>query len=474
MKNTFTTTIKHVAFGAVASLVIIGAVSAAPSPAHACIKALGFLDPICVITGKADLPLPGFNNNDAPAQQTINNTYNNSNNVNSNVNSPNSTVGGTPVVYNTTPIYNYNYPSYPSNPPLQAPLNVTCYPNVLSARTGDNVSWYASAYGGNGSYNYSWTGTDGLSGYGSSISKRYYNTGYKSATVTVVSGNQTISRNCDDTVNVYGDYYYNNPPTYYPPTYYPLTVSCSANMTSAGTGVTVRWTAYVSGGTGSYSYSWTGTDSLSGSSQSVSRAYYNPGYKYATVTVWSGGYSVTQSCSNSVNVYTYNNYPQYPQYPVYQGNLDIACYAENRNISVGQTAVWKAEATGGVAPYTYIWSGSDGLSGTGSVLSKTYSSAGNKAAVLTVRSADGRQETRDCSTSVTVSSPTPVAKAPVKDKCDSKHCDDRYDRYDNGRNNMSAASLFSLQNVPWGWVAVLVILLLFFTVLYLLYNRPKI
>jgi Mg2+ and Co2+ transporter CorA len=31
-----------------------------------------------------------------------------------------------------------------------------------------------------------------------------------------------------------------------------------------------------------------------------------------------------------------------------------------------------------------------------------------------------------------------------------------------------------LKNVPWGWVAILIILVLFATVVYLIFNRPKI
>jgi hypothetical protein len=41
-------------------------------------------------------------------------------------------------------------------------------------------------------------------------------------------------------------------------------------------------------------------------------------------------------------------------------------------------------------------------------------------------------------------------------------------------NGLSAAALFSLKNVPWGWVAILIILVLFATVVYLIFNRPKI
>src|SRR3990167_10912570 len=127
--------------------------------------------------------------------------------------------------YYGTPTYDYDYSynrhsQYNNNGPLQ----VSCYPMPLSARTGESISWVASAYGGNNSYYYTWTGTDSLSGYGSSVSKTYYSSGYKSASVTVTSGGQTVSKNCDGSVNVYGgnyNYYdnYNYNQTYYPQNY---------------------------------------------------------------------------------------------------------------------------------------------------------------------------------------------------------------------------------------------------------------
>ena len=104
---------------------------ATPDRAHACIKALGFLDPLCVISGDANIPLPGFNTG---SDQTTNN-YTNSNNItNSNVNSNvnTNTNGGTPVyVYDN---YNYN----------NSPLGVSCYSTPTSAGIGDSVIWRAS------------------------------------------------------------------------------------------------------------------------------------------------------------------------------------------------------------------------------------------------------------------------------------------------------------------------------------------
>jgi hypothetical protein len=191
--------------------------------------------------------------------------------------------------------------------------------------------------------------------------------------------------------------------------------------------------------------------------------YTNPGVKYATVTVYSNGQSITQACSTATVGGSYYVQP----IPVNTNNsgLDIACYSNPRTVTVNQPANWITEVTGGVGPYTYTWSGSDDLSGNTSSVSKYYSTAGNKSAIISVRSTDGRSETRACSTSVTVRSAstggTTVEPAPAPTQDDSN-------------NGLSAAALFSLKNVPWGWVAILIILVLFGTVIYLLFNKPKI
>lgn len=371
--------------------------------------------------------------------------------------------------YYDTPVYTYNQPSY--YPPQQnIPLDVSCYSNPTTARVGDTVTWLTSVHGGNGSYYYSWTGTDGLSGVGSSVSMVYTNPGYKNATLTVVSGNQTVARNCNSTTNVTGTY--NNPPTYYPPTtyYQALAVSCSAsNVGTYGNQNSVTWGAYATGGSGAYSYSWTGTDGLYGSGQTLYFSYVNPGTKYGTVTVYSNGQSVTQNCAAGVTVG--NIYPVSYQPVTYYNNdasnqgLNIGCYSDPATIHADQPVTWAAEVTGGIAPYTYVWTGSDNLTGTGATVVKTYSTLGEKNAIVTITSADGKTGTRSCTNTLAVrgtniNNTVAVNTTPVVTP--------------NNGNSLSAASLFSLGNVPWGWIAILIILLLFATVLYLIFNKPKI
>lgn len=289
--------------------------------------------------------------------------------------------------------------------------------------------------------------------------------------------------------------YYQQPTVYYPtypqyPTYqYPtISASCYPNTSSTNIGNTITWRASVSGGTGSYSYVWSGTEGLSGSGSSVSKAYYSTGTKYASVIIYSGNQTVNISCNNTVSIYqnTYStSYPVYyqqpvviqtPTYvqPVYAQNnssLDIGCYADPSSIATNQPITWSVEVTGGLAPYRYSWTGSDGLTGSQSSVTKYYSSSGDKSAIISVTSADGKSGTRACSNSVAVRPATTyVAKTVVTQPTVST----TVEKTEQTNTQYSAASLFSLANVPWGWVAILIILVLFAAVMYLLFNRNKI
>lgn len=86
---------------------------------------------------------------------------------------------------------------------------------------------------------------------------------------------------------------------------YPLlSASCSVSPALTNIGQPVTWTAYPSGGTGSYTYSWSGTDGLSGTTREVQKSYStaSPPPKTGSVTVTSGSQIETRACSNSVVV----------------------------------------------------------------------------------------------------------------------------------------------------------------------------
>ncbi len=300
--------------------------------------------------------------------------------------------------YDYSPYYNYDYGSYydntcydcgytqpcydcvPAQPcydcvPAQ-PVNeiaISCYPNRSDANTDESVTWLATAVGGNGSFSYSWSGTDGLSGSGRQISKTYDSSGSKSAHVTVSSGGKTASANCGTVLIREQEEY--------------LSGSCSVDDSSVDVGDSVRWRADASGGNGSYSYEWSGDYPLSGRSGSgVSVTYDSPGTKYGSVTIRSGNKSITRSCGN-VYVNDDNHY--------YYNDLNISCNVNSANIALGQTAVWNTHVSGGNGNYYYSWSGTDGIYGNSSSVSKVFNTAGQKTPTVTVTS-NGRTKSLTC------------------------------------------------------------------------------
>lgn len=51
------------------------------------------------------------------------------------------------------------------------------------------------------------------------------------------------------------------------------------------------------------------------------------------------------------------------------------CSPSDLNATTGDTINWTAIATGGTGVFTYVWSGTDGLTGTSNPLATSYDSA---------------------------------------------------------------------------------------------------
>ena len=141
-------------------------------------------------------------------------------------------------------------------------------------------------------YTYAWTGSDGLTGTTKSVSKVYATAGTKTGSVTVRSGAGDSLRTAT----------YQCPAVTVTAPAAP-TVRCSVSPTAINVGGSARWTAVASGGNGTYTYAWTGTDSLTGTTASVNKIYNTAGTKTGSVRVTSGGRSSAwASCTNSVTV----------------------------------------------------------------------------------------------------------------------------------------------------------------------------
>jgi hypothetical protein len=76
-------------------------------------------------------------------------------------------------------------------------------------------------------------------------------------------------------------------------------------------------------------------------------------------------------------------------------NMSVNCFANPQTSYVGSPITWYATVSGGNGYYTYSWAGSDLLSASESYTTKTYYSAGTKAAVVTVTS-NGQSVTAQC------------------------------------------------------------------------------
>jgi hypothetical protein len=72
------------------------------------------------------------------------------------------------------------------------------------------------------------------------------------------------------------------------------------NPSPAAINQVVSWAAVPSGGAGNYTYSWEGTDGLTGTTQSVAKTYSTIGTKYATTTITSGTESINIACPGTV------------------------------------------------------------------------------------------------------------------------------------------------------------------------------
>ena len=160
-------------------------------------------------------------------------------------------------------------------------LEVSCYANDDSVETGDSIKWIAEVTGGNGSYSYSWSGTNSLSGSSKTITKKYTSDGEKYAKIKVTSGSQTKYATCYADVEEEDD---------------DLEVSCYTNDDSVETGDSIKWIAEADGGSGSYKYSWSGTDGLDGSSRTTTQRYSDDGEKKARVKVTSGSQTEYATC----------------------------------------------------------------------------------------------------------------------------------------------------------------------------------
>ncbi len=160
------------------------------------------------------------------------------------------------------------------------------YTTNSTASSTSTIIWSASATGGSGNFVYYWNGD----AYGNSqnVTNTYSTSGTKNATLTVydATSGQTSLATCSAVV--YGG----------------STSSITASCSAYPSGNAITWIADTTGGSGNYTYSWSGDAYGSYSSVTNTYATSTSGTKSGTVTVSDASSSstpATASCSASIS-----------------------------------------------------------------------------------------------------------------------------------------------------------------------------
>ena len=128
--------------------------------------------------------------------------------------------------------------------------------------------------------------------------------------------------------------------------------------------------------------------------------YATNGEKFATLSITSGNQVITVSCGSVIVGYSTSQTFTKPTF-------GASCYATSNRAVSGENVTWLSIVSGTTASTTYAWDGTDGLSGDRPLISKTYTTSGTKAALLTVTNGAERVVTA-CTNAVSVGPRMPV------------------------------------------------------------------
>lgn len=253
-----------------------------------------------------------------------------------------------------TPPQTFSHTIVIGDPPITATL--TASPTSGSVSTTFTYT-LSGVSGGLGTFSYAWSGTDSLTGSTSatSVSKTYSTNGTKTAQCIITSGTSTLTLTANVTVA--------DPA---------LTATITASQTTVATGVDVTVFVTPTGGNGTYTYVWSGTDSSSGTTQSYTRSFSTTGTKTLQCVITSGSQSITKTIDITVS-----------SNPI-TGSITVT----TSPVVLGNSVSLTMNASGGNGTYTYSWSDDDTpvLTGTTQAVTKTYASIGTKTVTCNVTS----------------------------------------------------------------------------------------
>jgi len=217
-------------------------------------------------------------------------------------------------------------------------LAVTATDSPKTTEVSKSATFNATTSLGVGSRNCSWSFDDGSSGTGCLTSHPYTTSGTFTATVTASDSlGITVSSAVSVTINP------------------KLTVTASVSL-SPTVGTAVSFTTSITGGVSPVSCNWTLGDGSSVTGCLTSHTYATAGTFVATVTA-ADNLNVTSTDSVTLVV-----------------DLAVTISASPSPTEIGVPATFTTTAKGGVSPYTFNWSFSDGTSQVGSITTHTFTS----------------------------------------------------------------------------------------------------
>ncbi len=164
-----------------------------------------------------------------------------------------------------------------------------CTIEVIGNQNNTNehlIRFDSSFNGGVNGTTITWTGTDGLVGNSNGVEKVYTTLGTKTGQVQARSGNQTLPLICSADLSLRASA--------------TTTESIGGRCTPNVNGKRITWNAAGYGAQGNYTFQWSGSDGLSGTSSSITTDYSSEGIKTANVFIRSGNETINLSCQAAI------------------------------------------------------------------------------------------------------------------------------------------------------------------------------
>ncbi len=258
---------------------------------------------------------------------------------------------------------------------VNQPITVTVTPSHSYVSPGTSVSFSLTASGGSSSYtNYTWVFGDGTTGYGTSPTHAYANTGVYNVTAYV---KDTLSGTGAGSVTIHVAN---------------LTVAATESAGYGFPGTTFYFNATGSGGGGApYSYSWNFGDSTTGTGASVTHVYTSPGNYTPSVTVTDSLGGIASTSLATINI---------------EQPLQASISLSNQAPVSGEVVTLTGSGTGGSGGYTCSWNFGD--SQTGSDCTTTHSWAGNGSYTISLTLTDSQGHHASATTTLVVEPPLVV------------------------------------------------------------------